>query len=159
MEFNESKKLINQIIQKDDMSVYQNQFDVYQLLCAMLEDVSVDDRNSINYAMKVSKYTHEMAAYEAQQTGIGKYDDLYWKLLLIEARNRQLDSYFLYTEKNREPDKRFYEPRRKKFLEFGITQAMPALIDDEIDLLIHAARNRQDHCGNFLFKRLHGMVA
>ena len=95
MEFNESKKLINQIIQKDDMSVYQNQFDVYQLLCAMLEDVSVDDRNSINYAMKVSKYTHEMAAYEAQQTGIGKYDDLYWKLLLIEARNRQLDSYFL----------------------------------------------------------------
>ena len=135
MEFNESKKLINQIIQKDDMSVYQNQFDVYQLLCAMLEDVSVDDRNSINYAMKVSKYTHEMAAYEAQQTGIGKYDDLYWKLLLIEARNRQLDSYFLYLEKNRDPDKKFYEPRRKKFLEFGIIQAMQSLINDEIDLL------------------------
>lgn len=135
MEFQESKKLINQIINGDDMSLYQNQYDVYQILCDILTNVSVEDRDSINYAMKVSKYTHEMAAYQAQQTGIGKFDDLYWRLLLIEAQNRQVDSYFLYLDKNRDPDKRFYEPRREKFLQFGVIQGMQDLVDDKLDLL------------------------
>lgn len=135
MEFQESKKLINQIINGDDMSLYQNQYDVYQILCDILTNVSVEDRDSINYAMKVSKYTHEMAAYQAQQTGIGKFDDLYWRLLLIEAQNRQVDSYFLYLDKNRDPDKRFYEPRREKFLQFGVIQGMQDLVDDKLNLL------------------------
>lgn len=61
--------------------------------------------------------------------------DLYWDFLKWEAQHKVVDSYFLYLEKNREPDKRFYLPRRKKFLQFGVTQGMQKLVDDEIDLL------------------------
>lgn len=134
MELTEYKKLLNQIL-NDDMTVYQNQYDIWQLLSGMREDVSFNDREVCSYAMKISRYTHEMAAYMTCQTGNGKYDELYWKLLLLEARNMQVDSYFLYLEKNRDPDKRFYEPRQEKFLKFGITNGMQELVDDEIDLL------------------------
>lgn len=61
--------------------------------------------------------------------------DLYWDFLKWEAQHKVVDSYFLYLEKNREPDKRFYLPRRKRFLQFGVTQGMQKLVDDEIDLL------------------------
>lgn len=61
--------------------------------------------------------------------------DLYWDFLRWEAQHKVVDSYFLYLEKNREPDKRFYLPRRKRFLQFGVTQGMQKLVDDEIDLL------------------------
>lgn len=61
--------------------------------------------------------------------------DAYWNVVLYEAQNKLLDSYFLYVERHREPERKFYAPRRKKFLEFGITQAMQDLLDDKIDLL------------------------
>ena len=41
----------------------------------------------------------------------------------------------IYLEKNRDPEDRFYEPRRKQFLKMGFTQALQDLIDDEIDIL------------------------
>lgn len=61
--------------------------------------------------------------------------DAYWNVVLYEAQNKLLDSYFLYVERHRDPERKFYAPRRKKFLEFGITQAMQDLLDDKIDLL------------------------
>lgn len=122
-------------IMDGDMSLYQNQYDMWQLLYDMKEQLSFDDAEVRNFAMKLSKYTHDMAAYMAQQTGGGDFDDLYWRLLLLEAQSYRVDSYFLYLEKNREPKKRFYEPRREQFLKFGITGGMQDLLDDVIDLL------------------------
>lgn len=131
----EQYKDITRKIFKSGMDNYQNQFDIWQLLMDMYENLSFDDQEVREHAMTVSIYTHKMASYQAGVTGDGKYEELYWKLLLFEARNRQVDSYFLYLEKNRDPDKKFYEPRREQFLKFGIPQGMQDLIDDNIDLL------------------------
>lgn len=62
-------------------------------------------------------------------------NDVYWRLLLEEARGKQVDSYFLYLEKNREPKDKFYQPRRAVFRRHGITQALQSMIDDEYDIL------------------------
>ena len=60
---------------------------------------------------------------------------LYWNILLMEARNRQVDAYFLYLEKNREPKEKFYQPRRSVLLKHGIIQGFQDLIDDKLDIL------------------------
>lgn len=120
----------------DDMTQYSNLYDSYQLLLNLNNSYPFNqDKTVREYAMKISKYTHEMADYMAGKTGSGKYNELYYKLLLLEARNFQVDSYFLYVEKNREPERKFYLPRRKKFIQFGITQAIQDLLDDKLDLL------------------------
>lgn len=61
--------------------------------------------------------------------------DTIWKLRLFEAQNRQLDSYFLYLEKDREPKDRFYQPKRKQFYKIGLMQALQDILDDELDIL------------------------
>ena len=123
-------------ITKAGLTDYGNLNDCYQLLLNMRRDFDFrNDADIRSYAMKVSKYAHEMADYVAGQTRSGKFNDMYYDLLLLEAQNMQIDSYFLYVEKDRDPERRFYLPRRKKFLEFGITQAMQDLLDDKIDLL------------------------
>lgn len=123
-------------ITKAGLTDYGNLNDCYQLLLNMRRDFDFrNDAEIRSYAMKVSKYAHEMADYVAGQTGSGKFNDRYYDLLLLEAQNIQIDSYFLYVEKDRDPERRFYLPRRKKFLEFGITQAMQDLLDNKIELL------------------------
>lgn len=134
MELTQYQDLFKSIL-ADDMTVYQNQLDIWQLLVDMNENISFQDPEIRKYAMKISKYTHDMAAYVTGTTGDSKTEELYWRLLLLEAQNQQIDSYFLYLEKNREAERRFYEPRREQFLKFGIPQGMQDLIDDNLDLL------------------------
>lgn len=120
----------------DNMELYSNQYDAFQLLLNLNRDIPFKENKEVRrYAMQISKYVHEMADFVAWNTGSGKFNDLYYKLLLLEARNYNIDSYFLYVEKNREPDRKFYLPRRKKFIQFGITQAIQDLLDDKLDLL------------------------
>lgn len=88
-----------------------------------------------DYVRKVSAYCRDTAAYIAQQTGSADYDEEYWRFLKFEAQNRVVDSYFIFLEKNRDPENRFYEPRRDHFLRFGIIQGLQDLVDDKIDLL------------------------
>lgn len=97
---------------KDDMTLYQNQIDSWQLLLNMKQELTFEDKEFRDYAMKISQYTHKMADYMAGQTGSGKFNELYYKLLLLEAPE-VFESYIYYMEKNRQPDKRFYEPRQK----------------------------------------------
>lgn len=59
----------------------------------------------------------------------------FYEILKIEAQNRIFDSYLLYLEKNREPEERFYAPKRKQFLKIGVIQAMQDLLDDRLDIL------------------------
>ena len=87
------------------------------------------------YCFAYSDFVKKMALREYAQTLKPQWDDTYWRTLLWEAQNHNLDSYFLYVEKNRESERKFYAPRRKKFIEFGITKAMQDLLDDKIDLL------------------------
>lgn len=128
------KVLFQQII-NDGLKNKVNQRDCLDLLLNMREDFCFSENKEIRgYAMKISKYAHEMAAYMAAQTGSGEFDDLYWKYLLLEAQNYQVDSGLLYLEKNRLPKERFYEPRREVFVKHQIIQSLQDLMDDELDI-------------------------
>ena len=125
------KSELDKII-SSDMKIYQNQLDAFQLLYWMGQDISFDDRKVRDYAMKVSKFTHEYADYMCGRDSSGKFDELYWRLLLFESPHI-LDSYCLFIEKNRKPQERFYEPRRKTLKK--VVDKLQMLEDDELDEL------------------------
>lgn len=129
------KGLFQQII-NDGLKNKVNQRDCLELLLNMREDFTFsEDKEVRDYAMKISKYAHEMADYMAAQTGSGEFDELYWKYLLLEAPEL-LDSYCLYIEKNRKPQERFYQPRRKTLIK--VVNKLQELEDDELDeLFLH----------------------
>lgn len=62
-------------------------------------------------------------------------DDFY-DLILTEAKNKCVDSYFRYIEKKREPKERFYMPRRKQFLKIGLVDGLQGMLDDKYDMLL-----------------------
>lgn len=59
----------------------------------------------------------------------------WYAILKLEAQNRVLDSYFLYLEKNREPNERFYMPKRRQFAKFGLIDAYQGALDDLYDII------------------------
>lgn len=58
-----------------------------------------------------------------------------YEVLLLEAQNEIVDSYFQYIEKKREPKDRFYMPRRKQLIKIGLVDALQGMIDDKYDIL------------------------
>lgn len=58
-----------------------------------------------------------------------------YEVLLLEAQNKIVDSYFQYIEKKREPKDRFYMPRRKQLIKIGLAGALQGMIDDKYDIL------------------------
>ena len=58
---------------------------------------------------------------------------LYKETLLLEAQFKRFDSYMLYLELNREPEKRFWLPRREQLM--PVADAIQDLIDDKLDIL------------------------
>lgn len=123
MQLERYKELLVNII-NDDMTAMQNIQDAHDLLVGMRDEGYLADASSRKFAMKCSKYAHEMADYMAGQTGNSRFADLYWQLLLIEAP-WVFESYLLYLEKNRADRKKFYWPRRK---------TLKVLVDDLQDL-------------------------
>ncbi len=67
----------------------------------------------------------------------GSFDflDKYYEILLLEAKNKIVDSYFQYIERKREPKDRFYMPRRKQLLKIGLIDALQGMIDNKYDIL------------------------
>lgn len=61
--------------------------------------------------------------------------DKYYRPVLVRAQNQQVDDYFQYLERKREPRERFYMPRKKCFEKMGLIQALQGMIDDEYDIL------------------------
>lgn len=91
---------------------YENQEITLIALDSLRRDLGFEEKAVRDYAMKISKYVHQMAGYMAGETGEARFDDLYWKYLLFEAPHI-LESYILYMEKNRSFEKKFYLPRQK----------------------------------------------
>lgn len=60
-------------------------------------------------------------------------EEIFRETLLVEARGLRFDSYMQYIELAREPDKKFWLPRRKQLL--FVCEAIQKLIDDELDIL------------------------
>ena len=109
-----------------DMTQRKNVSMLYDMAIAIMED-------DIDRAVSEMKFVKDRAAI------LTRYDheavELYWNAMLFLAQNRDLDSYLIYLERYREPEQRFYLPRRKQFLKLGITQALQRLIDDELYIL------------------------
>lgn len=59
----------------------------------------------------------------------------FYSVLLLEAQNKNVDSFFRYIERRRDPKERFYMPRRKQFLKIGLVDALQGMIDDKYDIL------------------------
>lgn len=129
------RAILNQII-NDDMTVYQNQKDCLDLLLNMNIDLPFKDNpDAQQMGIKVSQYAHNIAERKAAITGSGDFDDIYWKYLLLEAPYL-LDSYALYIEKDRKPQERFYQPRRRTLKK--VVDKLQALEDDKLDeLFLH----------------------
>lgn len=133
MQFEDYKRIFGNIMD-DDMHLYSNQYDIWQLLLDMKETLSFNDKDVRDYAMTISKYTHELATYKAAETGSGDFDDLYWKLLLLEAPYL-FESYLLYLERNRVDQNKFYEPKKVQLNKHGLIKSMQDLEDDVLDIL------------------------
>lgn len=86
------------------------------------------------YCLRITGYIKEQCL-KYMLSGLSEFQDLYYEVLLFEARNMVLDSALIYLEKNRDPEDRFYLPRRKQFLNLGIIKGLQDLLDDELDIL------------------------
>ncbi len=87
-------------------------------------------------SMSIGRRVRNLAA-EKTRTHRGKpqqkeFMELYWDIMLWLAPN-DFDSFMLYIERNRKPQDRFYQPRRKQLK--PICDALQALVDDKLDQL------------------------
>ena len=120
-----NKEIIVRLL-KSDLSDYDN---LLSLLGMANEVIWEDKELSRKLANKVRFLALRLCA-----TGDIKYYDLYNKALLFLAQeHKDFDSYLLYGEKNRDPEDRYYQPRRNKI--YWLVQKMQRLIDDELDIL------------------------
>jgi hypothetical protein len=84
-------------------------------------------------------WNKDIRKISAQQVRLAKSDSLAEKFYFLNKRSLlfdaklDFDAYLQYVEFNREPEKRFYLPRRKQIL--PIVQSLQDLEDDKLDLL------------------------
>ena len=123
--FEHYKKIIK-ALHKTDLSDIKNLSYLFDMCLAIKEF-------DIELAKEECQHVKNRAAVLSRQNQ--KAVDLYWKAILFLAQNRDLDSYLLYLEKNRDPEDRFYLPRRKQLRKLGLIQALQDLIDDKIEIL------------------------
>lgn len=113
--------------------------------------VAIKTEKDIPYGLKITKRAKEIIEQFCIKNAGGtiwdlekyafanktKYEliDKFYDVLLLEAQNKVVDSYFRYIEKNREPKERFYMPRRKQLIKIGLMDALQGMIDDKYDIL------------------------
>ena len=113
--------------------------------------VAINNEKDTEYGLQLTKRSKKLIErYCMAQTGgtiwdLEKYAfanktsydliDKFHSVLLLEAQNKVVDSFFRYIEHKREPKERFYMPRRKQFLKIGLVDALQGMIDDKYDIL------------------------
>lgn len=113
--------------------------------------VAVNGEKDIEYGLQLTKRAKELIeSFCTAKTGgtiweLEKYAfdhkttyeliNKKYEVLLLEAQNKIVDSYFQYIEKKREPKDRFYMPRRKQLIKIGLVDALQGMIDDKYDIL------------------------
>lgn len=123
---------------------------VIDAYCEAAKTAVVNEKD-IDYGLKTSKRCKEIIETFCIDTSGGTIWDLekysfkekvsyeiiekFYSVLLIEAQNKVVDSFFRYIEHKREPKERFYMPRRKQFLKIGLIDALQGMIDDRYDIL------------------------
>lgn len=118
------KKLVEKAEERDlsDVAALEDYFESLRLL-EKTDDVLAHEKGK-NVTKLCSKYAREKLDM--------RFLDLQERSLLFCAPY-DFDSYCRYLEWDREPDKRFYMPRRKQLL--PLVNAMQELEDDKLDLL------------------------
>lgn len=123
---------------------------VIDAYCEAVKTAATNEKD-IEYGLKLSKRCKEIIETFCVDTSGGTIWDLekyafkekvsyeiiekFYSVLLIEAQNKVVDSFFRYIEHKREPKERFYMPRRKQFLKIGLMDALQGMIDDRYDIL------------------------
>lgn len=126
------KQIIGKII-ADDMTSIGNLNSLFEMLLNLKADFGLDDADLRAYAMKMSKYGHEMAEYMFSQTGDDRYYDMYYQFLRFEGPYI-FDSYMIYLERKRLDKQAFYLPKRKQLVNLGIVRILQDLEDDVLDI-------------------------
>lgn len=113
--------------------------------------VAIKTEKDIPYGLQITKRAKEIIEQFCIKNAGGTIWDLekyafanktkyelinkFYDVLLLEAQNKVVDSYFRYIEKNREPKERFYMPRCKQLIKIGLMDALQGMIDDKYDIL------------------------
>lgn len=125
MNFQEHRKTINGLKQQIESPP---SYDILNVLLSELQytmqdnpELPVDERK---FVMSYSGFIKKWATTMYVETVDQRWDDLYWRTLLFEAPFL-FESFLIYMEKNRRPEKRFYLPRRK---------TLKVVVDDLQDL-------------------------
>ena len=136
-----SEKLIQRLIAGDDVQMW---WDAYQLCLNLMEEdaqevlgangLLIVEHHDLENVHKALSYGRDLRKKIVAQlkTGNTEAESLYWRLMLMAAR-WDFDAYCRYIEKDREPSKKFYEPRRKQL--YPLALDMQKLEDNELDLL------------------------
>lgn len=112
MDFQEHREIIKKLKRQIETPP---SYDILNILLSELQytmqdnpDLPVEDRDFI---MAYSGFIKKWAVTRFVQTMDIRWDDLYWKTLHFEAPFL-FESFLIYMERDRKPDKRFYLPRR-----------------------------------------------
>jgi len=97
-----------------------------------LEALNEDKELAVEYLQMLSKCIEDIIPGVVEVEFLQKLFDLHKKVLLAAAPYH-FESYILYIEWNREPDKKFYPPRRTVLSQ--VVDALQELADDKLDLL------------------------
>ena len=120
----EMKKLVELALNKDlsDIGAANYAFEAIRLL----------EQEDFKAAHEANKTIRGVSAQYAAEKGDLEFFRLNKKALLFDAPH-DFDSYCRYIEWNRDPDKRFYMPRREKLL--PVARALQRLADGGLELL------------------------
>ena len=122
-----NQEIINNLLASDPRNP-----DVLSSLLVMARETLKDGNEA--YAKRLANKVRKTAMKQATRN-IRHYDVYNDALLYLAQYHADFDAYMLYMEKDREPERMFYLPRRDCFLKIGVIQAIQRILDDEIDIL------------------------
>ena len=122
------KDVIEKISKKQKKSV-QDYKDMY---CLCLELRKTDVNTAVKYMVQLSAELESVIIQSNNEKEVVELYGLY-KQVLLSAAPHHFESYLLYVEWNREPEKKFYPPRRRVLNR--VVNELQRLEDDDIDLL------------------------
>lgn len=102
----EQNKSIVSAIKQSDLNSYKALRDLLDM-AKVIADEQGD--NDLAYALKLTDFIKRKVPTLPVSAGL---NELYWEALKFEAPYR-FESFLLYMERKRRPEKRFYQPRRK----------------------------------------------
>ena len=125
-------KIINKL-----QKIVSNKPHEYQAVEDLFEMLRIYEQEDFDKSHEWNKQVRKIAPSQVRNSNLSldtreKFYFLNKKSLLFDAKV-DFDAYMQYIEYDREPEKRFYLPRRKQI--FPIVQALQDLEDDKLDLL------------------------